>query len=223
MVVKQLQMIETALYSTTQKSSIITIETISPALKEFFFITYGAQPQHIKVQSEEPHVVNLQDKDFFKATIRSELNLPQSAQLYCFKGNYVSRENPQEIISFFKQRLQNDTQSFLLILSADKDMFEIALRQHQVPFDAYQVKTIEQSHSYRYLSACDAGIIFRDMHIVNWTSKPANALEYKAAGLEIIHNNTIAYITKQIQHDVAEFNMMADVIDNKDSINTQSP
>jgi hypothetical protein len=212
---KQLQMIETAVYSFTHKSSIVSIQTISPALKEFLFNTYGAQPKHITVQSDMAHVINNKDKEFFKTTLRTELNLSQTAHLYCFKGNYSSRENPHEIISFFKQRLQENAQSFLLVLTPDKDMFEIALRQQHVPFESYQVKTIDQANAYRYLAACDAGIIFRDMHIVHWTSKPLNALEYKAAGLEIIHNNTIAYITKQLEHnsepsfDVSQINQQS--------------
>jgi hypothetical protein len=60
------------------------------------------------------------------------------------------------------------------------------------------VRNVPHGMIYRYLAACDIGLIFREPHLINWTSRPTKVLEYQAAGLEIVHNNTIDFLqTKQ--------------------------
>jgi len=40
-------------------------------------------------------------------------------------------------------------------------------------------------------------MLFREQTIVNWTSRPTKLLEYQAVGLEVVHNNTVAYAMKK--------------------------
>ena len=61
---------------------------------------------------------------------------------------------------------------------------------------SYHITTISHADIYRYLAAADAGIVLRESHPINWVSRPTKILEYQAAGLAIVHNNTIGYITR---------------------------
>ena len=58
----------------------------------------------------------------------------------------------------------------------------------------YIIKTVAYSEIYKYLSAADYGIIFREINVLNWISRPTKALEYEAVGLKIIHNNTVKWL-----------------------------
>ena len=49
----------------------------------------------------------------------------------------------------------------------------------------------------KYLCAADAGILLRKKDVVNWVARPTKILEYRAAGLKIIHNDTVAMLTNQ--------------------------
>ncbi len=58
----------------------------------------------------------------------------------------------------------------------------------------YQILNIQHSEIYKYLSACDTGLIFRKKDVVSWVSRPVKAMEYKSVGMNIVHNNTVKWL-----------------------------
>ena len=86
---------------------------------------------------------------------------------------------------------KKNNEAFLLILSQDKTEFEKEIEKQQIPKKNYCVISVTPNDVYRYLSACDYGLLFRDKDIINFVSRPTKMLEYQSVGLEIIHNNTI--------------------------------
>ena len=89
--------------------------------------------------------------------------------------------------------MRTDPESFLLILSQDKETFKVLLKD--VSQNNYKIISVPHVEVKKYLAACNYGLLFREKHIVNWVSRPTKALEYQAAKLEIIHNKTVNYIS----------------------------
>ena len=71
------------------------------------------------------------------------------------------------------------------------------LLQQSLPQHHYKIISVDYTNIFRYLAACDAGIIFREDHILNWISRPTKVLEYYAVGLPIIHNAAIGLLVKK--------------------------
>lgn len=114
--------------------------------------------------------------------------------VYCYNGSGKTWQCPQESILFFKQELEKNKNVFLLILSQDKEIFNHFVSHHQLPQHSYHIMHVPHHEVIHYLSACDTGILLRKPHLVNWVSRPTKALEYQAAGLTIVHNNTVAWL-----------------------------
>ncbi len=100
------------------------------------------------------------------------------------------------MLQFFKEKYQEDPTRILVILTQDKQEFEHLVEKYQLPPDAYRIYTVPHVRMYEYLAACNIGMLFREKTIVNWTSRPTKLLEYQAVGLEVVHNNTVAYAMK---------------------------
>ncbi len=83
----------------------------------------------------------------------------------------------------------------MLILTQNKKKFQDLLKKYDLDPSRYYVQTVPHEEVLRYLAACDSGILFREPHIINWVSRPTKVLEYQAAGLEIVHNNTVEMLT----------------------------
>ncbi len=80
------------------------------------------------------------------------------------------------------------------MLTQDTDYFAALCVKHVLPSHSYHIIFVPHHEIYHYLAAADAGIIFREAHIINWVSRPTKILEYQAVGLKIIHNNTVAML-----------------------------
>lgn len=177
-----------------------TIECVSPALKTYLMQTFHAPAGKITIaQLDIPHRFTTEQLNSWKKEVRKELAIPENASVYCYSGSVKPWQCPDLTIDFFARQLQNNPENYLLILTQEKDQFEKLLAQSSIPPKNYRIFTVAHDQVYRYLAACDTGILFRRPHIVNWVSRPTKALEYHAAGLAIAHNNTVAYLTQPEQ------------------------
>lgn len=195
----QFYRLEKKAYSTLPKKSpyTITIETVSKALSKYLVSTYGTPQESIIIaQQDIPPIIPAKQVTSWKNETRNKLGIDSSRYVYCYAGSAKSWQCPQQIITFFKEVKRKDQQSFLLIFSQDKEVFTALLHKNNVSPEDYLVTKVKSQELPSYLSAADAGIIFRDEHILNWVSRPTKALEYKSVGLKIIHNNTVDYITQ---------------------------
>ena len=100
----------------------------------------------------------------------------------------------KRLLFFFKKQLEKNKFSFLLILTQDKNAFKQIVDSCKLDSTCYKILTVEHADIYRYLSACDSGLIFREKNIINWVSRPTKVLEYQSVDLKIIHNHTIALL-----------------------------
>jgi len=191
--------LEKKLYITTHKKSLpIHFQAVSDALKEHVITYYQTSPALISLaQHDIPHHIPKEKVLEWRGATRTELEIPQQAHVYCYNGSLKPWQCPEKTIEFFKNELEKNAQSYLLILTHDVVGFQHLLQRACVPEESYTIMTVEHVDMYHYLAACDAGIIFREEHVINWTSRPTKILEYQAVGLPIIHNNTIAMLMEK--------------------------
>ncbi len=193
----QFRSIEQTVYKTyAQQYNTITIEAVSPALKEYLMQTLHTPKHRITIANEDiPSPLSKEQTTAWKTSVRNKLGIPLTTSVYCYNGSAKPWQCPEEIVIFFKRQYKKNPCSFLLILTQDIKAFELLLDQHEINSDSYRVLTVSHKDIYQYLSACDTGLLFRTHHIINWVSRPTKALEYRAAHLDIIHNNTVGYLT----------------------------
>ncbi len=191
---RQFENLERSVYALHTKLP-ATIEAVSPALKEYLVKEFGAPADKITIAHQDiPPAIAPELHAAWAREVRTELAIPETAHVYCYSGSIKPWQCPDLTIDFFKQELQKNSDSYLLVLTQDKNQFEKLLHESKIPANNYRVKTVAHDQVYRYLSACNTGILFRKPHVVNWVSRPTKALEYRAAGLTIAHNNTVAYL-----------------------------
>jgi glycosyltransferase involved in cell wall biosynthesis len=197
---KQYEYLEQRLYNDAQEIFEIPVifEAVSPALKEYLIKKYGLNPQKITIaQNDIPQPIDSNQQKKWRTAIRAQLGLSGNPHIYCYNGSVKQWQCPNNVVEFFAQKLQQRENCFLLILTQDKKQFEQLLKKHRIDPACFYVCTIRHEKVYEYLSACDTGLLFREKNIINWVSRPTKVLEYKAAGLTIIHNNTVAYLTSE--------------------------
>ncbi len=177
----------------TYSSPRVIIEAVSSALKKYLVKTFKADKNKIIISEEEIYQPNKAQIKFFREQIRNELGIDKTAFVYCYNGSAQPWQCIEETINFFEKNLSSN--NFLLILSKDINKFQTLL--DKIPSTKYKLLSVLPEELNQYLSACDAGLLFRENDIINWVSRPTKLLEYQACGLKIIHNNTIAYITEK--------------------------
>jgi len=171
------------------------IEAVSPALKDYLVTTFKSNPHTITIaQQDIPKKINNTTKKKWRAVMRTKLAIPKYKHVYCYNGSLKPWQCPKETFHFFKQKLKNNQNAFLLILTRDTDLCNNFISTFKLPTESYAIYSVEHQDIYRYLAACDTGIVLRKPHILNWVSRPTKVLEYRALGLEIIHNNTVEYL-----------------------------
>ena len=183
--------------SSSQKQP-FTIQAVSKALAEYLITIYDADRATMTIATHDiPAIIAPAQLALWKQEMRKEVEIPADATVYCYNGSIKPWQCPEQVISYFKQKYQENSKTFLYILTQDKKQFEALIKQHAVPAHASRVLSVHHKDMYRYLAAADIGIMFRESHIVNWVSRPTKALEYKAAGLIIEHNNTVSWLLEQ--------------------------
>lgn len=194
----QFRSLEKAVYQTNNPR--ITIQAVSSALKIFLVDTYSTNPNRITIaEHDTPPVFTAAQCMQWKQQTRQELGIPLDARVYCYNGSCKPWQCPEETISFFKHQQTVNPQSFLLIISKDKEPFEQLLTAHNIDVCSYKIMSAAHSEIYRYVAAADVGLLFREPHVINWISRPTKVLEYRAVGLEVMHNGTVAWLAQEQQ------------------------
>lgn len=192
--IKMLHHLEKSVYSTYQKH--VSIEAVSPALKKYLIETFNADPQIITIaQHDLPQTLSCNERSIHRQTIRDFLHIPDNKTVYCYSGSYKPWQCPKETFELFLTKYTDNPHAYLLILTPDPAPFQTHAQEMQLPPHSYQIHSVCQEKLLHYLAAADYGILLRKPHIINKVSRPTKALEYHAAGLKIIHNGTIDYIS----------------------------
>lgn len=171
------------------------LEAVSRPLQEYLTKTYKLTTQQFTLTKDDiPQDIAPTLKTNYRTAIRKKLGITQEHHLYVYSGSAKPWQCPQETITFFKNKLKQNPLSFLLILSADTVFFKTLCQENHLPQTSYAILHVAYSEVYSYLCAANTGILFREKILINWVSRPTKYLEYKAAGLSIVHNNTVGFI-----------------------------
>lgn len=193
----QYRQIEKSAYANDQDIR-ISIEAVSDALKKFLIDEYQTSEDRISIaQVDIPASIDASHLHAWRTQVRTELAIPCDALVYCYNGSAKSWQCPRETIAYFKEQQIIKPHALLLVLTPDTLAFKHLLAQENIPLEQYRVCTVAHTQMYRYLAAADIGLLFREPHILNWVSRPTKALEYRAVGLPIMHNNTIGFLTNK--------------------------
>lgn len=206
---KLFEKIEKEIYAPKKFINNFVIESITPALSEYLTKNYFSQQEHINIAYQDfPTQVTTEQKIKWRTEIRSFLKLANTTHIYCYNGSVKPWQSIDMTINFFKDKLKENKDIFLLVLTQDTDIFEYLLSSEKIESIYYKILKIKHEEIYKYLSACDTGLLFRKPHLANWISRPVKAMEYNAAGLNIIHNNTVKWlidqnINKEIKNEIS--------------------
>ena len=195
---KQLYYLEKNAYTPppTKKQFSFTIEAVSPALKEYLINTYAIPPNIFTFPLfDTPAPVSSEEKLLYRKKIRTQLNIPEDALVYVYNGSLKAWQCPHETVAAFKTAWRKDSKTVFLALTQDDVVMRHLLEQAKIPAHAYRALHVPQSEVLNYLCAADYGMLFREAHPLNWVSRPTKLLEYQAAGLQVLHNNTIELLT----------------------------
>jgi hypothetical protein len=175
----------------------LKFEVVSKALGEYLVDTYGIKGQRMVVANYDiPPLLSTAQRAVWRSQVRAELGIAPSATVFCYNGSLKPWQCPHETIEIFKHHYRLDANAYFLVLTQDKLGFETLLANYSLPDTCYNVLTVAHQDIYRYLAASDVGMVWRDKHLMNWISRPTKALEYRTAGLSILHNNTVAYLVE---------------------------
>ena len=190
---KQFSSLEKNAYTPPPKSlSSFSIEAVSAALKTYLINAYNI-PEHVFSfpQFDAPEKISPEKKVSYRTELRAELKIPNQAPVYIYNGSLKAWQCPHETITFFKKALEKNENSVFLALTQDTELMRTLLDQAKIPTTVYRILSVPQPEVLNYLCIGDYGILFREAHPLNWVSRPTKLLEYQAAGLHILHNNTI--------------------------------
>lgn len=180
------------------KSQRFSIEAVSSALRTYLIETFGSDPALTVVSTRD--ITPPLEADKIKALRkqkRDELGIPQHARVFIYSGSFKPWQCAEETIEIAEKLLQQDKNSFFLVLTGDTEQFTNAAKNYTLPADRFKILCVPSSQLTEYLAAGDCGFLIRGEDIINWVSRPTKALEYQAAGLKIFHNDTVAYLTEK--------------------------
>lgn len=176
----------------------ISIECVSSALKNYLIISFKAHPASLIIaQDDRPACFSATQVANLRKRLRLRFKISQDASVYCYSGSNQAWQCPSQTIRFFKNKLAQNAQAFLLILTNQPDFFEKLIQASQISQQNYLVLSVAHHEIYQYLAMADYGLLFREKHILNWVARPTKALEYASVHLPIIHNHTIAWLANK--------------------------
>ncbi|MCK4517891.1 hypothetical protein KAT92_03885 [Candidatus Babeliales bacterium] len=178
----------------------VKIEAVSPALKAHLIKLYKTNPERITIATHDiPDKYKKEQVADWRKQMRSKLGLKDDYFVYCYNGSAHEWQCVDEMTDYFVEQRKRNKKSFFLVLSKERDVFAQKFIGARVPKDSYKVLSVHPGQTQKYLSAADAGLLFRKSDPVNWVARPTKVLEYEAVGLKVIHNNTVAWLTQESQ------------------------
>ncbi len=139
--------------------------------------------------------ISINEKLETRQEIRSELNIDFFAPVYVYSGSLKSWQGFELTLAKFSEILTREKNAVLLVLTNDLIAAKNILEQ-SLPSESYRLRSLPPEKVLTHLLACDFGMLFREPNLVNWTARPIKALEYKQAGLLVMHNHTVEWVIK---------------------------
>lgn len=193
-----LESVEAAVYAGRSRvCRVFSIEAVSPALKDYLVEHFAARADSVFIaQDDLVAELDVVLREKYKAEVRFELGIDPDAQVYCYSGSYKLWQGINQSLDHFELICMSDPGAVLLILSKDVQDFSSALSERCFDRARYRILAVKSDDVMKYLCAADSGFLFRDADVINWVARPTKMLEYQAAGLTIVHNQTVAFLSQ---------------------------
>lgn len=195
----QLYAVERQAYSKPKTKIPFYIEAVSPALRQYLELTYTAPTAAFtEPLFDTQDQISQQLKQQYRTARRIELGITPDAPVYLYSGSLKPWQCAQETVALFKTHLERDPKSIFLVLTPDVTQMQKLLQKATLSPHTYRALSIADHQTVmEYTCAADYGFLLRKEHLMNWVSRPTKLLEYQAAGLTVLHNNTIALLAEQ--------------------------
>lgn len=165
------------------------LESVTKTIEIYLKENYNTHAQDYLIATHDiPSILSKEQHKIFRNRYRKKLNIPDNEIVYVYNGSYKSWQLPEETIAYFKKRGTGT----LLILTPDIEPFQNLTKTLKIK--NVIIKKVNPSDVINVLCVADYGFLLRDQHIINWVSRPTKALEYQAAHVKIIHNDTVNYL-----------------------------
>lgn len=125
--------------------------------------------------------------------IRKQMNTENKfVVVYCGGGQIYQK--PEALVNAFINISKRIRNAVLLILTKDKNIFEVYLKKYNIEKSKYFIKSVPHSDVYKYLSSSDCAVLLRDMNNVNKVASPTKFAEYINCKLPVYISHSIGDI-----------------------------
>lgn len=171
------------------------LEAVTTALKDYLVKQYNADSNHITIAHYDiPDPISSEQRLIWRKEVREELNIPNDAYVYCYNGSVQLWQDAKNTVAMFVDEQKKHPGSYFIAITQNTDEFTKAFKELTVDESRCRLFAAKHSDVSRYLCACDTGLLYRVDHVISWVARPVKVLEYQAAGLEVVHNNTVAWV-----------------------------
>ena len=177
-------------------SNIDAIIVVSDELEEYCKdVLKTKNIKYLKINCGVSKVISINDKMKWRTEVRSQLGLVDSTNVFVFSGYRMPWQNIDQIISLFKKiDEKNENVHFAFFCNMD-DEFNQQLKL-EFPKGNFTANFLKSEDYFKYLSACDVGVIIRDFNITNKVAFPNKYSDYLNAGLLVLMNDAVPSINK---------------------------
>ncbi len=175
----------------------VEIEVVSPALANYFTEKYGSS--FYLIAKDDMYVpLSLSERTAWRARIRGKLSISPKKKVWVYAGSWKKWQGIEYAISYVLRQKAEGVDGIFLVLTQESEKAVLLLEKF-FDFNEFRVLPLKPDEVIFYLASADEGLLFRPPHLLNWVSRPTKFLEYKAAGLKVIHNNTVAWCSEKEQ------------------------
>ena len=143
---------------------------------------------YYKVRCGVDSILDTNTKMVWRSQTRMELGIGESKTVFVFSGYRKPWQKIDYTIAFFKNvDKKMDNAHFCFFCNVDIE-FENRLKE-EFPRGNYTVKFLQKDEYFKYLVACDIGVLFRDNNTTNCVAFPNKFSDYINAGLIVALNS----------------------------------
>lgn len=191
----QYHKVERAGYAPEDVKVPFEVEAVTTALKDYLVAQYQAKEEYFTIaQQDIPPSIPVEQRREWRKEVREELHIPLDAHVYCYNGSVQLWQDAKSTVAMFVEECKKHPGAYFVAITQNINEFKEALQEYGIEDTRYRLFGVKHADVSRYLCACDTGLMYRVDHIISWVARPVKVLEYQAAGLEVVHNNTVAWV-----------------------------
>jgi glycosyltransferase involved in cell wall biosynthesis len=151
--------------------------------------------KYLKINCGVSNVISVENKLKWRSDVRIHLGIEKYTNVFVFSGYRMPWQNIDRIISLFKKIDEKYANSHFAFFCNIDDDFNQQLAK-EFPKGNYTAKFLKSEDYFKFLSACDVGVIIRDYNMTNKVAFPNKYSDYLNAGLIILMNDAVPSINK---------------------------